>query len=115
MFLGSPNGSFKLEPYRSPPQCIIQVLQDGFGLDRKSTRLNSSHLVISYAVFCLKKKKYRRKSTNTQTKKKPSIKNTITIFRSCVDISRTSISSPSSTHKKSSPQTLSSAHITQRV
>src|SRR5256885_3749836 len=29
-------------------------------LDRKSTRLNSSHLVISYAVFCLKKKKDRR-------------------------------------------------------
>src|SRR2546426_4093039 len=28
-------------------------------LDRKSTRLNSSHLVISYAVFCLKKKKVR--------------------------------------------------------
>src|SRR5256885_12283669 len=27
-----------------------------FGTDRKSTRLNSSHLVISYAVFCLKKK-----------------------------------------------------------
>src|SRR2546426_7630250 len=29
------------------------------GGDRKSTRLNSSHLVISYAVFCLKKKIYR--------------------------------------------------------
>src|SRR2546426_3809271 len=29
-------------------------------VDRKSTRLNSSHLVISYAVFCLKKKKRRR-------------------------------------------------------
>src|SRR3989454_11191372 len=29
--------------------------------DRKSTRLNSSHLVISYAVFCLKKKKKKRK------------------------------------------------------
>src|SRR5256885_5001392 len=28
--------------------------------DRKSTRLNSSHLVISYAVFCLKKKKQER-------------------------------------------------------
>src|SRR5256885_12121063 len=28
----------------------------GHGRDRKSTRLNSSHLVISYAVFCLKKK-----------------------------------------------------------
>src|SRR2546426_8353847 len=31
-------------------------------LDRKSTRLNSSHLVISYAVFCLKKKKNTGKS-----------------------------------------------------
>src|SRR5256885_9799404 len=30
---------------------------DAVGEDRKSTRLNSSHLVISYAVFCLKKKK----------------------------------------------------------
>src|SRR2546426_7644399 len=30
------------------------------GKDRKSTRLNSSHLVISYAVFCLKKKKKLR-------------------------------------------------------
>src|ERR1039458_1141150 len=29
-----------------------------FGQDRKSTRLNSSHLGISYAVFCLKKKKH---------------------------------------------------------
>src|SRR5258708_17648383 len=29
-----------------------------FGIDRKSTRLNSSHQIISYAVFCLKKKKY---------------------------------------------------------
>src|SRR5256885_6912275 len=33
--------------------------------DRKSTRLNSSHLVISYAVFCLKKKK--KKSTELPT------------------------------------------------
>src|SRR3989454_5951095 len=30
------------------------------GRDRKSTRLNSSHLVISYAVFCLKKKNKKR-------------------------------------------------------
>src|SRR5262245_62761878 len=38
-------------------------------LDRKSTRLNSSHLGISYAVFCLKKKKkqnYMDKHTHTQ-------------------------------------------------
>src|SRR5256885_6084326 len=34
--------------------------------DRKSTRLNSSHLVISYAVFCLKKKK-RQKPRSTFT------------------------------------------------
>src|SRR5438034_8098041 len=34
------------------------------GLDRKSTRLNSSHTVISYAVFCLKKKK-KKKQMNT--------------------------------------------------
>src|SRR2546426_5930730 len=31
--------------------------------DRKSTRLNSSHLVISYAVFCLKKKKKQENKT----------------------------------------------------
>src|SRR5256885_7115880 len=35
---------------------IYWVRQNTRGFDRKSTRLNSSHLVISYAVFCLKKK-----------------------------------------------------------
>src|SRR5437660_9249081 len=39
--------------------------------DRKSTRLNSSHVAISYAVFCLKKKKknktYNRKKINSDT------------------------------------------------
>src|SRR5438045_9794010 len=34
--------------------------------DRKSTRLNSSHLGISYAVFCLKKKKKKNKRTKTK-------------------------------------------------
>src|SRR5438034_7726304 len=33
-------------------------------LDRKSTRLNSSHTVISYAVFCLKKKKKKHKNSD---------------------------------------------------
>src|SRR5256885_6622394 len=53
--------------------CRAAATRDGDGLpprrsraagalDRKSTRLNSSHLVISYAVFCLKKKKF---TTNT--------------------------------------------------
>src|SRR5260221_9329318 len=40
--------------------------KSGAGADRKSTRLNSSHTVISYAVFCLKKKK---KKTNRQKSK----------------------------------------------
>src|SRR5690625_5702247 len=59
---------------------VLEILQDGFGFlrsadssylagpddiyvsprDRKSTRLNSSHVAISYAVFCLKKKKNNR-------------------------------------------------------
>src|SRR5256885_13030110 len=38
-------------------ELCLQALKLG---DRKSTRLNSSHLVISYAVFCLKKKNRRR-------------------------------------------------------
>src|SRR5690554_7757688 len=41
------------EPEFAP---VVQMLQDMLQ-DRKSTRLNSSHVRISYAVFCLKKKK----------------------------------------------------------
>src|SRR5260221_3596320 len=37
----------------------VQPFRPTFMRDRKSTRLNSSHTVISYAVFCLKKKKNR--------------------------------------------------------
>src|SRR5205814_7150556 len=44
-------------------------------LDRKSTRLNSSHLGISYAVFCLKKKKKKKnKKIKTQNKKRDTLK-----------------------------------------
>src|SRR5437588_7884152 len=39
-----------------------------FDEDRKSTRLNSSHTVISYAVFCLKKKKTKKLNTNRTIK-----------------------------------------------
>src|SRR5688500_19612084 len=39
---------------RRRADCRPRICRNG---DRKSTRLNSSHLVISYAVFCLKKKK----------------------------------------------------------
>src|SRR5690349_23685316 len=37
--------------------------QHADGRDRKSTRLNSSHVEISYAVFCLKKKKKKKQNT----------------------------------------------------
>src|SRR5256885_4040037 len=42
--------------------------------DRKSTRLNSSHLVISYAVFCLKKKKKQRLSRATASRMSTSLR-----------------------------------------
>src|SRR2546426_2447892 len=50
------------QPWRVDGEAIIQHNLREIGIkldiqDRKSTRLNSSHLVISYAVFCLKKKK----------------------------------------------------------
>src|SRR5438034_7678167 len=43
-----------------PPRRVtpVQVTVPPSASDRKSTRLNSSHTVISYAVFCLKKKNY---------------------------------------------------------
>src|SRR5690242_20796114 len=39
------------------------------GQDRKSTRLNSSHMSISYAVFCLKKKKKKEKNREIENTK----------------------------------------------
>src|SRR2546427_5870525 len=42
----------------------FQALADDHAVDRKSTRLNSSHSQISYAVFCLKKKKTNIKTKN---------------------------------------------------
>src|SRR2546426_7010360 len=48
------------DPYEHPGAGDFpgrDVRNESFPRDRKSTRLNSSHLVISYAVFCLKKKK----------------------------------------------------------
>src|SRR5688572_31187940 len=46
-----------------------RALPRGDDLDRKSTRLNSSHSQISYAVFCLKKKKKKTKISITNQKK----------------------------------------------
>src|SRR5436189_4733970 len=44
------------------------LLERVHGVDRKSTRLNSSHRCISYAVFCLKKKKKGTTSLSTHQK-----------------------------------------------
>src|SRR5437899_4012570 len=50
--------------YPGLPVARFQCGPNGIGTDRKSTRLNSSHLGISYAVFCLKKKKRKDITTN---------------------------------------------------
>src|ERR1039457_7555417 len=48
-----------------PPKPWASKYLPGAGeVDRKSTRLNSSHLVISYAVFCLKKKNNNQHNSN---------------------------------------------------
>src|SRR5476649_1491047 len=77
-----------LFPYTTLFRSIVRQQHTGFGIDlgddigcasgarrpdRKSTRLNSSHTVISYAVFCLKKKK--KKNTKYYIKKKKKKKN----------------------------------------
>src|SRR5947207_9394599 len=49
-------GADHLEEYTANQFSTVPTIGTLF-LDRKSTRLNSSHTVISYAVFCLKKKK----------------------------------------------------------
>src|SRR5438270_9633191 len=53
------------------------VLFDLVGLDRKSTRLNSSHSQISYAVFCLKKKKKKETAIKPQQQQHTSSDNHI--------------------------------------
>src|SRR2546426_6227864 len=76
--IGTPSGGLNRRDCTAPPKSSLTAGRQrclnlpgpialhltgviGFGAigDRKSTRLNSSHLVISYAVFCLKKKKYK--------------------------------------------------------
>src|SRR5690625_5809124 len=64
IFLGAPPVEHRRQ--------IRAAAEPGLGGDRKSTRLNSSHVAISYAVFCLKKKTYktdRRHSARDDCKK----------------------------------------------
>src|SRR5256885_10247353 len=63
LFRSHPGAAHRLEEHFTPRGHVgstkivsLHTDKDGLVVDRKSTRLNSSHLVISYAVFCLKKK-----------------------------------------------------------
>src|SRR5436305_11940637 len=49
-------GNYSKKGRRRIAECGSSNRNSSFALDRKSTRLNSSHVRISYAVFCLKKK-----------------------------------------------------------
>src|SRR5438034_7430752 len=51
------------ELVEAPYRILYRVRRETIEIDRKSTRLNSSHTVISYAVFCLKKKKKKNKQS----------------------------------------------------
>src|SRR5690349_24208432 len=55
-----------------PPEHIVGAweLPKEEQVDRKSTRLNSSHVEISYAVFCLKKKKKKKKKKKNKKQKR---------------------------------------------
>src|SRR5258708_16264755 len=63
---------------RQPSSCAASGRRGGAGhtatlvrQDRKSTRLNSSHQIISYAVFCLKKKKLQNNNTTANNRSTP--------------------------------------------
>src|SRR5438132_9464258 len=69
--------------------CYGAGLSDHSAVDRKSTRLNSSHTVISYAVFCLKKKKKIDRISASHTHKTQHDKDSI---KPSVDRTRRSVS-----------------------
>src|SRR5437899_4604739 len=56
--MGTGQGRGENRAMEAAQQAISSPLLDNISIDRKSTRLNSSHLGISYAVFCLKKKRH---------------------------------------------------------
>src|SRR2546426_9271822 len=60
--------SYDLSKLVSAKGVIVKFAMSNPHSDQKSTRLNSSHLVISYAVFCLKKKKKKKQRSSESTK-----------------------------------------------
>src|SRR6266540_6602367 len=70
---GPKTRTWLVSPANDPTVSTILPFGPNAG-DRKSTRLNSSHITISYAVFCLKKKKKKKKIKKKTKKKKKTIK-----------------------------------------
>src|SRR5437899_7200148 len=66
-FAEKDGGICSKRPIRSAANFSI-IAASSAGVDRKSTRLNSSHLGISYAVFCLKKKKIHNNRNSDEIK-----------------------------------------------
>src|SRR5256885_2578409 len=74
--------------FRSPGalDAIVEACETKIGphngaRDRKSTRLNSSHLVISYAVFCLKKKKKRIRIVDRSAEPTTDVTSHLSLYR----------------------------------
>src|SRR2546430_6414814 len=63
----SPGTRAERNPFRDGVPATAEPTQPGRHQDRKSTRLNSSHSQISYAVFCLKKKTNQNARRDGQT------------------------------------------------
>src|SRR3712207_8047481 len=63
----TPDGESRVRDIYADSVVVVPYIMPGFDLDRKSTRLNSSHANISYAVFCLKKKKIHHIVHNIKT------------------------------------------------
>src|SRR5256885_2473630 len=74
--------------HSAPDETYASFGTNAASADRKSTRLNSSHLVISYAVFCLKKKK--RASINSsscaEVRRSPPLRSTFLPVTATTDI-----------------------------
>src|SRR6266550_2475604 len=81
LYQNSPRNSAQIDAATAPsvgvkiPVVMPPISSTGV-MDRKSTRLNSSHGYISYAVFCLKKKKNKKKNLPTKQKKTKNKKTT---------------------------------------
>src|SRR5438067_7621038 len=73
LFRSAPHIALLTTTKRTGSRCAAAAWCTATGLakDRKSTRLNSSHVSISYAVFCLKKKKESVQTDRRRTNKVP--------------------------------------------